>query len=49
MNQEKVTISVAEVRDSFQTSRRYVLALLEHLDNIGVTKRVGDVRKLKRG
>jgi selenocysteine-specific elongation factor len=41
------TISVAEVRDSFQTSRRYVLALLEHLDDVGVTMRVGDVRKLK--
>jgi selenocysteine-specific elongation factor len=42
------SISVGQVRDTFQTSRRYVLALLEHLDTIGVTTRVGDVRKLKR-
>jgi selenocysteine-specific elongation factor len=41
------TISVAQVRDRFDTSRRYVLAFLEHLDAIGVTVRVGDVRKLK--
>ncbi len=39
--------SVAQVRDHFNTSRRYVLALLEHLDAVGVTQRVGDVRKLK--
>ena len=26
------TISVAQVRDAFQTSRRYVLSILEHLD-----------------
>jgi selenocysteine-specific elongation factor len=44
---EKGSISVAEVRDHFNTSRRYILALLEHLDAIGVTQRVGDVRKLK--
>ena len=44
-NQE--TISAAQVRDHFNTSRRYVLALLEHLDEIGVTIRQGDVRKLK--
>lgn len=41
------TISVAQVRDMFHTSRRYVLSILEHLDSIGVTVRVGDVRKLK--
>ncbi len=41
------TISVAQVRDHFSTTRRYTLALLEHLDAIGVTIRVGDVRKLK--
>jgi len=41
------TISVAQVRDRFTTSRRYVLAFLEHLDAIGVSVRVGDVRKLR--
>ncbi len=40
-------ITAAEVRDMFQTSRKYALALLEHLDVIGVTKRVGDARVLK--
>jgi selenocysteine-specific elongation factor len=40
-------ISVAQVRDSFGTSRRYVLAFLEHLDSIGITRRDGDVRYLK--
>ncbi|MFH1634390.1 MAG: selenocysteine-specific translation elongation factor [Chloroflexota bacterium] len=41
------TISVSQMRDHFKTSRRYVLAFLEHLDAIGVTVRAGDVRKLK--
>jgi selenocysteine-specific elongation factor len=41
------TISVAQVRDDFGTSRRYVLALLEHLDAVGFTQREGDVRRLK--
>ncbi|MBN1665879.1 MAG: SelB C-terminal domain-containing protein, partial [Anaerolineales bacterium] len=40
------TISVAQVRDHFNTSRRYVLALLEYLDAVGLTVRDGDVRKL---
>jgi selenocysteine-specific elongation factor len=40
-------ITVAQVRDHFNTSRRYVLAFLEHLDAIGVTVRDGDVRRLK--
>jgi selenocysteine-specific elongation factor len=41
-------ITAAEVRDHFNTSRRYALALLEHLDAIGVTFREGDYRRLKR-
>ena len=41
------TISVAQMRDRFDTSRRYVLAFLEHLDVIGMTVRDGDVRRLK--
>ena len=40
-------ITVAEARDLFATSRKYALALMEHLDAIGVTKRVGDERTLK--
>ena len=42
------SVSVAQMRDRFDTSRRYVLAFLEHLDSVGVTVREGDVRKLKK-
>ena len=41
------SITVAEVRDRFHTSRKYALALLEHLDLTGVTVRIGDERRLK--
>jgi selenocysteine-specific elongation factor len=41
------TVSAAQVRDHFGTSRRYVLALLEYLDAIGFTIRKGDIRRLK--
>jgi selenocysteine-specific elongation factor len=40
-------ISLAEVRDLFNTSRKYAQALLEHLDATGVTMRDGDFRKLR--
>jgi selenocysteine-specific elongation factor len=39
-------VTLAEVRDIFGTSRRYVQALLEHLDEAKVTRRVGDERVL---
>jgi len=45
---EKGQITVADVRDLFDTSRRYALALMEYLDSIGVTVREGDARKLRR-
>ncbi len=41
------TITVAQGRDLFKTSRKYVLALFEHFDAVGLTKRVGDTRRLK--
>lgn len=41
------TITVAQVRDLFNTSRKYALALMEHLDEQGLTKRRGDERTLK--
>jgi len=40
-------LTVASARDHFGTSRKYTLALLEHLDSIGVTVRQGDERVLK--
>jgi selenocysteine-specific elongation factor len=43
------SVTVAEVRDRYQTSRKYALALLEHMDAIGATVRVGDERRLKPG
>ncbi len=45
--QQQGTLTAAQVRDHFNTSRKYVLALLEHLDAQGVTVRDGDVRRLK--
>ncbi|MBL7126246.1 MAG: selenocysteine-specific translation elongation factor [Dehalococcoidales bacterium] len=39
-------ITLAEVRDMFQTSRKYAQALMEHLDGNKITRRVGDVRVL---
>jgi selenocysteine-specific elongation factor len=46
--EHKGQITLAEVRDLFQTSRRYVQALLEHLDAIGMTVRQGESRRLKK-
>ena len=37
-------VTVAEVRDALGSSRRFVLALLNHLDATGVTRRRGDLR-----
>lgn len=44
---ENGRITVAEVRDMFGTSRKYALALMEHLDEQKVTRRVGDERVLR--
>lgn len=41
-------ITLAEVRDLFNTSRKYAQAILEHLDAISVTMRDGDFRKLRK-
>ena len=40
-------ITVAEVRDLFQTSRKYALALMEYLDGQKITHRIGDERVLR--
>jgi selenocysteine-specific elongation factor len=40
-------ITLAQARDMLETSRKYGQALLEHLDGVGVTRRVGDVRVLR--
>jgi len=42
------TITVAQFRDLFNTSRKYALGMLEHLDQAGMTSREGDIRRLRR-
>ena len=41
------SVTVARLRDRMAASRRPVLALLEHLDALRVTRRVGDARVLR--
>ena len=40
------SVSVAQTRDLLNTSRKYALAILEHLDNNQVTRRKNDERIL---
>jgi len=40
--------TVSQIRDLLGSSRKYVLALLEHLDRQGLTVREGDERRLAR-
>ncbi|MGE5221152.1 MAG: selenocysteine-specific translation elongation factor [Omnitrophica WOR_2 bacterium] len=42
------TITAAQVRDYFNTSRKYVLAFLEYTDRANITVREGDFRRLKK-
>jgi selenocysteine-specific elongation factor len=44
--QEHGTITVAQARDLLGTTRKYVLPLLEHMDEERITRRVGDTRLL---
>jgi len=44
---ERGSITVAEVRDMFQASRKYALGLMEHLDEKKITRRQGDARVLR--
>jgi len=45
---EQGKINVGQVRDQFQTSRKYALSLLEYLDQQRITRRVGDYRVLRQ-
>lgn len=40
---------VKDVRDLLQSTRKYVVPVMEHLDATGTTVRSGDVRRLRRG
>jgi len=42
------SITLAELRDQFNTSRKYAVALLEYLDEVEVTVRQGDKRLLRK-
>jgi selenocysteine-specific elongation factor len=42
------SLTLAQFRDQFGTSRKYAQAFLEHLDAAGLTQREGDLRKLRR-
>lgn len=41
------SVTIAQVRDLFRTSRKYAVALMEHLDQEHVTRRTGDARVLR--
>jgi selenocysteine-specific elongation factor len=43
---EKKQVSVSDVREYLQTSRKYAVPILEKLDQLGITKRKGDYRIL---
>ena len=42
------SISAAQFRDYFATSRKYALAFLEYTDSVGITIREGDIRILNK-
>jgi selenocysteine-specific elongation factor len=43
---ERTTLTVADARDLLGTSRKYMLAIFEHLDERRITRRQGDDRLL---
>ncbi len=45
--EERERITLAEVRDMLNTTRKYAQAVLEYLDTTGMTTRDGDARRLK--
>jgi selenocysteine-specific elongation factor len=44
---ENGSITVAQVRDMINTSRKYALAIMEYMDEQKITRRVGDERVLR--
>ena len=42
----KNRINAAQVRDLLDTSRKYAISILEHMDDVKITRRVGDYRQL---
>lgn len=48
INNIKGEITLAAVRDATNSSRKYILPLLEYFDSKGITRRVGEIRILRR-
>lgn len=44
---EKGSVTIADVRDMFGNSRKYITALLEYMDEKKLTRRAGDARVVK--
>ena len=44
---EKGEMNAAAFRDLIGSSRKYTIPLLEYFDRVGLTIRIGDIRKLK--
>jgi len=40
-------VTIADVREMFGNSRKYITALLEYMDDKKLTRRVGDARVVK--
>lgn len=40
------TLNIAQFRDKISATRKYALPLLQYFDTVGLTRRVGDIRKL---
>ena len=43
--ERKPELTVSEFKDMLNISRKYAIPYLEYLDRVGVTKRVGNVRR----
>jgi len=46
--EQEGSITLGQTRDLLKTSRKYAQAILEHLDEVGITKRVGDERIMRK-
>ena len=43
------SLTLAQLRDMLNTSRKYAQALVEHFDKIHITKKDGDIHYLDQG
>ena len=44
---QNVGLTVSQIRELLETSRKFAVPICEHLDRIGLTRRDGDVRLLR--